>query len=187
MKKHALALIASLGVSLSASAMTIDFTEFATDYISGPVQVQNIASPFQSKGFTFATTHQQFYVWSKTDTRNADQGGATMMGHETITMTQTSGAPFSLYSIDMDDSASSPKGTATGNTAPHPIKFTFYYVGGTTSEKTVYLDAIGGLQTFVFSEYNLLKVEWQHTSSYSGYTIGSQFDNVKVNVDCGTK
>lgn len=186
MKKQALALIASLAASLSASAMTIDFTEYATNYIDGLVQVKNIPSPFQSKGFSFSTTHQQFYVYPKTASQNADPGGAAILGHEKITMTQVNGAAFSLYSIDMDDLASSPKGTSTGNTYPHPIKFTFNYVGGTSSQKTVYLDAIGGLQTFVFGEYNLLSVTWEHPYD-PGPSFGSQFDNVKVNVDCGTK
>ncbi|HET8694080.1 MAG TPA: hypothetical protein VFM33_05390 [Aquabacterium sp.] len=116
-----------------------------------------------------------------------DQGGAAIMGHEKITMKQANGQPFSFYSVDMDDAGSSPLGTPTGNTTAHPIKFTFHYIGGTTSEKTVYLDAIGGKQTFVFGEYNLLSVDWEHTNNWAGPTMGGQFDNVKVNEDCGVK
>lgn len=178
----ALATITALLASLSASAMTIDFTELATDQT-----FINVANPFQSKGFTFSTTHALFYAWGKTQAQNADQGGAAIIGHEKITMKQANGQAFSLYSIDMDDAGSSPKGTSTGNTTPHPIKFTFHYVGGTTSEKTVNLDTIGGLQTYVLSEYNLLSVDWEHTNNWAGPTMGGQFDNIKVNIDCGTK
>ena len=51
---------------LSASAMTIDFTELATDQT-----FINVANPFQSKGFTFSTTHALFCAWGKTQAQNA--------------------------------------------------------------------------------------------------------------------
>lgn len=177
----ALTAITALSASLSASAMTIDFNEMATNQTS----IVNVANPFQSKGFTFSTTHSLFYMFGKNDARNADKnGGTAILGHEKITMKQANGQAFSLFSIDMDDLSPYQQGVSTGNLYPHPIKFTFRYAGGTTSEKTVYLDAVGGMQTFLINEYNLLSVSWQHFSD-NGPLSGSQFDNVKVNIDCG--
>ncbi|MDE2593973.1 MAG: hypothetical protein KGL57_07015 [Burkholderiales bacterium] len=176
MKKHVFALIAPLAISLSASAMTIDFNELASD------QFQDPYSPLSSKTFTFSTTQERFYIWPKNDSRNADLGGATVIGHLKMTMQQASGQVFNFQSIDMDDIYAAPKGQPTGNTSPHPIKFTFQYADGTKSEKTVYLDAIGGMQTFVFNEYNLRSVTWEHTQPYDTASRGSQFDNVNVSL-----
>lgn len=182
MKKHfkALALIATLMTSLSASAMTIDFTEFATDSSAA-----NLNNTITSKGFNFtAAPNTAFSLWGKTNSMNANPGGAAIANNIKGTLTQANGAAFSLYSIDFDDVASYPAGQTSSDPNIHIIKFTFHYIGGGTSEKQVTMDRIGGLQTFVLSEYNLLSVDWEGGNSVTG---AWQFDNVKVNIDCATK
>lgn len=168
------------GLTLAASAMTIDFTEFATDSAS-----LNLGNSFTSKGFVFteAPTSSVFMVWGKTNTWSADPGGAAIYGQYKQTMRQANGAAFSFYSIDMDDGIAVPKGHMDSYSDIHPIKFTFHYVGGGVSEKIVNLDKIGGLQTFVFGEDNLLSVDWEGTTNASP-SIQQQFDNIKVNVNC---
>lgn len=184
MKKHfnALALVATLMTSLSASAMTIDFTEFATDS-----SALNLTQTITSKGFTFVSApNTKFSLWGKTNAWNANPGGAAIMNNFKATMTQASGAAFSLYSIDFDDAVSAPPGAASYSNSTQQIKFTLRYVGGGVSQKTVDMDRVGGLQTFVLAEYNLLSVDWEDANG--GGTYGAwQFDNVKVNVDCATK
>ncbi|HET8870384.1 MAG TPA: hypothetical protein VFM48_08060, partial [Aquabacterium sp.] len=97
------------------------------------------------------------------------------------TMTQATGAAFSLYSIDFDNSIS--QNTDNSN---QTLKLTFHYVGGGTSTKLLTLDRLAGLQTFVLSEYNLLSVDWVDASGNGSYGAW-QFDNAKVNVDCPTQ
>lgn len=137
------------GASVAQAATVLDFEDLAHD---GPDSV------FYSQltdyhGFNFTTGQggfNSYRVWARNDTRNADQGGATLMSNLRPTetrVTRTDGKAFDLLSIDFADYRN------IGEAA----KLTFIFtdmVGHSTIEQ-IQLDTQPGLQTVAFNRTDL--------------------------------
>lgn len=169
MKRTVLAALLSLAAT-QVSATVINFNELAQDNYYNPV------NPLVSGGFLFSNSQgsaDALGVWNRNGSEQADPGFAAVFvnfGFTTTTMTQVGGGSFDFTSIDLADVYN------TGNSST--IQFTFDYAGGGSSQSSVTLDQLIGLQTFTFNQAGLNSVSWVTLSGDNGW---GQFDNVVVN------
>lgn len=169
MKRTVLAALLSLAAT-QVSATIINFNELAHDGYYNPV------NPLVSGGFLFSNSegfNSALGVWGRNGSEQADPGFAAVFvnyGFTTTTMTQVGGGSFDFTSIDLADVYNSGSSST--------IQFTFDYAGGGSSQSSVTLDQLIGLQIFTFNQAGLNSVSWVTLSGDNGW---GQFDNVVVN------
>jgi PEP-CTERM motif len=168
-----------LAAASSAEAVVIDFNELAYD---APPAIMNLGSSIDADGFDLQAVFElvsnppaDFRVVSRDDAWQADPGFATILMTDypvRVTLTRSDGGPFDFASIDLADSAN--VGVA------RKVSFTFNFSGGGSSTQDVVLDAVPGLETFVFDETNLDSVEMRGVEQFVGEFPWYQFDNLDV-------
>jgi PEP-CTERM motif len=172
--------VASLLAAASmAQAAVIDFNEFAFD---APPSAVILGSSFSADGFDFdaefafvVPAPADFRVVSRTDAWQADPGFATIVMTDypvRVTLARSDGGAFDFNAIDLADSAN------VG--VDRHVRFTFSFAGGGSDSQVVILDALPGLQTFVFNKANLSSVQMRGVESFVGEFPWYQFDNVNA-------
>ncbi|WP_188569294.1 PEP-CTERM sorting domain-containing protein [Undibacterium terreum] len=169
MKKRLFAaLLVTCAFTASSQATVIDFNADKTYHASGLYQEDGFRIAANEDG---ANKNQTLVFWGDNSAHyNADSKGNTLTNNyagATLTLTKSGGGTFSFDSIDMGDGANS---TSSGN-----VIFNFFFANGLTSQKTVTLDNIVGLQTFVFNLTNLSAVSWTPLTTTAKR---SQVDNI---------
>jgi hypothetical protein len=169
-------LLSSLGAALLLTAPAAKAAVVGFDELAHNLPYQTSAS-VSSGGFDFANNggSGSIIIWGKSNASNADPGGATLghnHGFTTTTMTKSDGGSFSLTSIDFGD---------VYNQAYNIQKI---QIVGTKADlstvtHTVTTDALAGLETFLFADFDdLIAVAWTTISgTANGYL---QVDNVVV-------
>lgn len=131
------------GVLGVAQASVVTF-EPLTSRRAGPA---GDGTTYLEGGLTFTSSvvnPQALYHWGRRDPVNADPTGATLFQNlplESLSVTQTGGGAFDLYSFDLEDIYNS------GAAGVIPFSYTD---GSGTHSSSLTLDKKVGLQTFVF-------------------------------------
>ncbi len=168
-----------LSAASVAQAVVIDFNEFAFD---APPSAVNLGSSFSADGFDFdaefafvVPAPADFRVVSRTDAWQADPGFATIVMTDypvRVTLARSDGGAFDFNAIDLADSANFG--------VDRHVRLTFNFAGGGSDSQVVILDALPGLQTFVFNKTNLSSVQMRGVESFVGEFPWYQFDNVNA-------
>ncbi len=168
-----------LATASASQAALIDFNEFAFD---APPAINNLGPSFSTNGFDFEAAFAlmvplpaDFRVASRAHVWQADPGFAAILMTDypvRVTLTRTGGGAFDFSSIDLADSAD------VG--VDRHIRFTFNFAAGGSSTEDVVLDALPGLQNFVFNQTNLSSVHMRGVESFVGEFPWYQFDNVNA-------
>jgi hypothetical protein len=148
MKKLLFVLLAGAATT-GAQAVTIDFESLAHD------DFFRFHNPLTIDGFFFSNPGagnggpEALASWGRTQSFNADPGGATLFQNfpgTTTSVSKVGGGTFALTSIDLADVYNNGNG---GN-----IRFDFFSALG-NSTVTVTIDNLPGLETFFFNKTDL--------------------------------
>jgi hypothetical protein len=161
-----------------AHPLTITFDEI--DNTEGEVYFGGTYLSPQNFRFTNSYLNPySLFAWQRARSENADRNGATLSnnyGSTTTTVTEASGAVFTLTSIDLADVFNN---AGYGGGVVH---FTFTFADFSTSSQDVSIDSASGLQTFTFDVGNLRAFSYLPLTTYGPWI---QVDNVVVDAVTG--
>lgn len=165
------ALVAVLGAVGNAGAVVVGFDADPAFHFS--------SGPYQESGFQIANSNNgssALLFWG-TQSFNADPGGNTLshnFGGTTMTLSRISGGTFSFNSIDLAD--------VYNNGGGGDVLFSFLFADNTSSQATVSVDRLPGLETFEFDLTNLTQVAWTPQTTQGRYL---QSDNIRLDEATG--
>jgi hypothetical protein len=132
-------------------------SEVEIDFDSDPSFHFGIGSPYQQEGFQITNSQDNYnglLFWG-TEPYNADPDGNTLShnyGGTTMTLTKIGGGLFEFNTIDLAD--------VFNNGSGGDVQFDFLFGNSSTSQTTVTLDNLVGLQRFTFNLLGLSQVSW---------------------------
>lgn len=132
-------------------------SEVEIDFDSDPSFHFGIGSPYQQEGFQITNSQDNYnglLFWG-TEPYNADPDGNTLShnyGGTTMTLTKIGGGLFDFISIDLADVFNKGSGG--------DVQFDFLFGDSSTTQATVALDNLVGLQRFTFNLLGLSQVSW---------------------------
>ena len=159
---------AALLAPVSAQAQVVTFDEYThTGYFDEE-------HPLTSGGLTLTNsynTSDALGIWGANTSFNADADGATVLvnyGYTTTTVVSTDSSLFDLLSIDLADVYNNGNGG--------DVLFSFITGSGTTNQ-TITVDNLVGLQTFAFNMTGLSSFTFTPINTEGGWL---QLDNITI-------